>query len=199
MDTYEQTKLAYEESAKELVKHWDSTGPRGRHIELAFRLAGTDKPVVLELGCGPGRDAALIVKKTKEYIGIDYSSGLIDIATDKVPGGTFVLGDIVTTPFPEQRDVIIAFASLIHLDEAKVKRVFEKAGKALRIGGIFYVSTKDGRGTVTKSDGFGTRTYYLYKTSELVKIAGKRFMVVYKDIERIRDQDWVEVAFKRVL
>jgi SAM-dependent methyltransferase len=198
MNTYKQTKLSYEINVYQHVKHWDPTGVRERHIKLAFKLAKTDKPIILELGCGPGRDAAFMVRKAKEYTGIDYSSKLIDIAKDNVPGGKFILGDIVTTAFPNQCDVIIAFASLIHLDEAKIKRVFEKAAKALRSGGIFYISTKDGKGVVTKQDNFGTRTYYLYKISDLQKFAGEHFEIVYMDIEHVRDQDWVEAAFKRL-
>lgn len=198
MNSYKQTKLAYEQSAKSLGEYWDSTGPRLRHIELVLKLAASDKPAILELGCGTGRDASVMVKKTKDYVGIDYSSKLISIARGNVPEGKFILGDMVTTQFPKRRDIVIAFASLIHLDKIKVKKVFEKVRKSLRIGGIFYISAKEGNGSVIKSNIHGTRTYYLYKESDLVKIAGNYFELIFSDIEHVRDQDWVEIAFKRV-
>ena len=195
-DAYRQTKLAYEKSAEQLIKHWDNTAVRERDINLIFRLAKKDKPTILELGCGPGRDAAFMVQKASQYSGIDYSSKLIKVAKDRVPEGTFILGDITTAVFPQPVDIIIAFASLIHLNEAQIKLVFEKAATSLSAGGIFYISTKEGTGTVIKSDNFGERTFYLYSLSDLQKFASEHFETVYEGIEHVRSQNWVEVAFK---
>jgi SAM-dependent methyltransferase len=197
MDTFEQTKQAYQKSAVGLEKYWNNSGTRTRHIELAIKLSKSERPAVLELGCGSGRDAAEIVLRSSDYVGIDYSHQLIEIAKKKAPQGKFVVGDIVTAPYPSSRDVIIAFASVLHLTSQQLNQVLSKAYASLRQGGIIYINTKAGRGKTTKRDDYGTRTYYLYNSADIQELAGERFKVVHDEIEHIREQDWTELALKR--
>jgi len=198
MDPYAQTKAAYEKGYIELEADWVSMGPRMRHIQLAFELSQSKRPQVLELGCGPGRDAAVMVPLAKKYVGIDYSPGLIDIARTKVPLGVFVVGDMVGTPYPPNSDVIIAFASVLHLTSQQLKQVLAKAHASLRPGGVFYISTKAGTGTISKESRYGVRTYYFYDASRIHQLAGPGFTLVHERVEHIRDQDWTEMALKRL-
>ena len=57
-----------------------------------LRRAGTRR--VLEIGCGPGQLAALLVQQgVQEYVGLDFSPAAIDLARKNVPQGRFVVGD----------------------------------------------------------------------------------------------------------
>ncbi|MEK7636799.1 MAG: class I SAM-dependent methyltransferase [Patescibacteria group bacterium] len=55
---------------------------------------------VLEIGCGGGRDAALFLKKKYRYLGIDASRGLLKVAKQKNPGGTFRQMDLFRMTSP---------------------------------------------------------------------------------------------------
>ena len=66
MDEYAQTKQVYEAQAEGLVVDW-SMEPRLRHVRLALAMSFADKPRLLELGCGPGRDAAAALPLTSSY------------------------------------------------------------------------------------------------------------------------------------
>lgn len=94
MNLRQQTVDTYNKSAKELAEYFRGIGPRTDDIDLAIRLAGnSENPKILEIGCGDGRDAKEIVKRTKNYTGFDISEELIKIARADVPDATFEVAD----------------------------------------------------------------------------------------------------------
>jgi len=52
------------------------------------------KESLLEIGCGTGNLAQHFTKNGFEYIGLDVSPAMIALATDKVPKGKFLQGDM---------------------------------------------------------------------------------------------------------
>jgi SAM-dependent methyltransferase len=58
--------------------------------EALARLGGGSS--VLELGCGPGTDAAEL-SAGRRYVGVDLSSVQLSIARQLAPYATFVVGD----------------------------------------------------------------------------------------------------------
>jgi predicted house-cleaning noncanonical NTP pyrophosphatase (MazG superfamily)/SAM-dependent methyltransferase len=190
----------YNESADKFAEYFKGIGPRQVHIKQALELAGNPKnPAVLELGCGDGRDAQVITDYTDNYKGIDISEGMVNLARKSLPTANFEVSDAVSYDFPDNLDVIYAFASLLHLDINEVKLVFEKAYKALRPGGVFYVSTKH-RPEYTseiKTDQFGKRLFYFYNAPIFTEMAGDSFEIVKNEVEHKNDTDWLEIAFRK--
>ncbi|MGH7237367.1 MAG: class I SAM-dependent methyltransferase [Candidatus Saccharimonadales bacterium] len=161
-DLREQTVDTYNKLAKELAEYLRGIDPRTKDIDFALQAAGNGKQSrVLEIGCGNGRDAKYIVGKVDWYQGFDISEELIKLAREHVPGGKFEVADAVNFHYPENLDVIFAFASLLHLDEDEVRRVIQNAALALKPGGIFYISLKCGSEYLewVKQDKFGTRFF----------------------------------------
>lgn len=184
----DRTKKTYAESARSLAEYFSSLDAREDDIERAFDLVGgTQNSAVLELGCGDGRDASAILKRTRNYTGIDYSKGLIELAKQSNPGhdDRFLVADMRSfAPADGQRYAIIfAFASLIHLEPSELKSVLEKYIDMLRPGGIIYVSMKysDHHITTTKEDKHGWRLYHLYSPEELSAMIPES-TEVYKNI-----------------
>ena len=71
-----------------------------------------ERPVLLDLGCGPGLIldylAAMGGVDRGKYLGIDLSSAMIDVARARWPMHEFSCRDILTAPLPEQSvDVVI--------------------------------------------------------------------------------------------
>lgn len=197
------TKKTYEESAKSLAEYFSSLDAREDDIERAFDLVGgTQDSAVLELGCGDGRDASAILKRTRNYTGIDYSKGLIELAKQSNPGydDTFLVADMRSFVPADQQTytIIFAFASLIHLDPGELKEVLEKYLDMLQPDGIMYLSMKYSNKhiTTTKEDKHGWRLYHLYSPEELAAMIPES-KEVYKNIQEHGGIQWFTQAFRR--
>jgi SAM-dependent methyltransferase len=79
----------YNKSATALAERWADMKPRTADIEETFRFITKENPKVLEIGCGSGRDAAEILKRTNDYVGFDVSEGLLAVARKENPTGIF--------------------------------------------------------------------------------------------------------------
>ncbi len=201
MDWHKQNVKVYDESAQELASYFSGIGPRFEDIERGLELAGKkDGARVIELGCGDGRDAAEIIKRVNWYEGIDPSRGLLDIAKRNVPSASFKLTDALAYKYPENLDVIFAFASLLHINQSDLRNVFYKANLALRVGGIFYISLKyrSSYAEETKEDKYGERMFYYYNSDIIEHIAGESFETIYKDRQSQGSTDWFTIALQKV-
>lgn len=199
-DLRQETIDTYNKSAKELAEYFRGIGPRVKYIDFAFELAGNpDNANVIEIGCGDGRDAKEIIKKTHSYIGFDISEELIKLAKKHVPTAEFVVADAVTFEYPEDLDIVFTFASLLHLNKEEVKMVFTKVNKALKPGGIFYISLKWSpryRKTV-KEDEHGKRLFYLYNAKIIKSLAGAGYKLEDTWREVRGHTDWFEIALRK--
>ena len=140
VDEKKQTIEAYNKTAQKHAKKFEKLGARVKDIERALSYLNKPNPKVIEIGCGNGRDAKEIVKHTKNYLGIDLSKSLIQLAIKKAPEAKFQMADFETYQFPQNIDVIFAFASLIHSNKEGVKKVLRKAYKSLGLNGVFFIS-----------------------------------------------------------
>jgi SAM-dependent methyltransferase len=198
MNKKQQTVESYNNNAKGFSTKFDALSSRVSDIEEAFALVGKDNPNVLEIGCGNGRDAKEILKRTNNYLGIDISSGLILLAEQKVPDARFEVADIENFQLPSDLDIVFAFASLIHIPKESLQDVFGRVFIALDKRGVFRISFKsaDKYKEVTKEDEFGLRTYYSYTKSDIEELA-KDFLVVKNETVNLREQEWLEVLVQK--
>lgn len=102
----------------------------------------TERAVILDLGCGPGNVSKFLSQQGKGYqiIGVDLSTGMLEIAKRNVPEQTFMVGDIRYLEFKRQFDGIIASFSIIHLDTVETTKLFGDCYNLLKDGGYFYIS-----------------------------------------------------------
>ncbi len=106
-----------------------------RLIQLPF-FSGLGK--ILDVGCGMGGILSALPPENKfEKFGIDFSQVAIEKIIRRIPGGTFVVGDIHTLPFEkEQFQRVICTETLEHVDNpsavvAEMFRVLQNKGKLL--------------------------------------------------------------------
>ena len=142
MTTRDVTIESYNRFAGKFATKFDRIGTRKDDIDRVFGLIAKANPKVVELGCGNGRDAKYILTKTEDYLGMDASSGLTNIAKEKTGHNKFVISDFDKFNFPENVDVIFAFASLLHADKQTFKNILKRASKSLNKKGLFYISLK---------------------------------------------------------
>lgn len=102
---------------------------------------------VLELGCGSGVQAKMLLAQGLSVLGIDISPSMIAEAKKRAPGGKYLVGDIVNITFaPDSFDGIYARASLLHIPKSLMPKVFKSINKMLKTGGYFYLAIKEGKG-----------------------------------------------------
>jgi SAM-dependent methyltransferase len=89
MDKKIRTTQTYLDSAESLAKKFDAMEVRVGDIDEAVAAVAKRNACVVEIGCCNGREAGEIVRRTDNYLGIDISPGLIDLARQRVPAGRF--------------------------------------------------------------------------------------------------------------
>ena len=198
MSLKSETVDTYNNSARSLAKKFDEIGPRKNDIDFVFSFCKKENPFVLEIGCGNGRDAAEICKHTNNYLGIDISEKLIEIASQNLPDKQFVTGDIETITIPLGVDIVFAFASLIHVQKDSIEEIMKKLSTTMEEGGLIFISCKYSHHyeQVTKEDEFGVRTYWHYSENDVLNFTND-FVVLDMKIQMIRNQKWIDVLYRK--
>jgi ubiquinone/menaquinone biosynthesis C-methylase UbiE len=120
----------------------------------------------LDVGCGTGRLASLLVGMGHHVVGIDRSAPMIAWAAAKVDAAAFIIGDVGALPLDDDSFELAACAlSLTHVDDlapavAELARVVRHGGHvvlsdvhpvAVATGGQGFFRTEDGRRFVARN------------------------------------------------
>ena len=94
---------------------------------------------ILDLGCGTGLAIDYLKCEPKDYIGVDYSMEMLEVARKKFPHHHFYTKSILAVDFSKKFDfVLAAFDTLNHfLNPGDWKKVFEIAAQHLEPNGLF--------------------------------------------------------------
>ena len=116
----------------------DELPQRRRFIELLPR-GGT----VLEAGCGSGRDARYFAEQGFAVTAFDGSATMVRLASAH-SGLTVLHATFADMAWTQAFDGVWACASLLHLPRAELVHAFARIFRALRPGGVAFVSFKRG-------------------------------------------------------
>lgn len=102
----------------------------------------TPEKVVLDLACGIGRLARFVAPKVKEYVGVDYSSGMIEKAKERYrdyPNVSFIQNDGISLgAIADGRfDLALCFLAFQHMSKKTTKSYIDEVHRVLRPGGVF--------------------------------------------------------------
>ena len=102
----------------------------------------SDKPHVLDVGCGAGIPTAkFLVKKGIKVTGIDLSTTMLDLARKNVPNAEFIKMDMNELKFSENTfDGIISVFALFHVPREKHFEIFKNFFKIMKPGGILLIN-----------------------------------------------------------
>lgn len=123
-------------------------------LEVLAAAANVTRPVLLDLGCGPGLLLDFLRATDRlgavEYRGVDISAAMVEAANERWPGYAFEERDILKDPLADRSvDVVIANgvltervgierADMVAMAEALVTAAF----RAARVGIAFNVMSK---------------------------------------------------------
>ncbi len=109
-----------------------------------FKSLFDNSKKILEIGCGTGRDAAALVDGGFQYIGIDISSGMLEIARKNVANTTFLEMDFYKLGFVDASfDGFWAAASLLHIPKKDIDMVLLEIRRVLKDRGVGFISVKE--------------------------------------------------------
>jgi SAM-dependent methyltransferase len=151
---------------------------------------------LLEIGSGPGWDADWLEAKGPHVRRTDAAEAFVDFQNSR---GKFaerldVLNDRLGVPY----DVIIALYVLQHIDRHALPLVFQKLSHAVRGGGSFLFSIREGHGQIVEKDSKGGSYYIaLWQLSELVaELTPLGFRLIWSESSVDTEGKWLNVLFK---
>jgi len=170
-DLVELTINSYDEYAEEYSRFHFKESFENR-LETFIKFL-PDKKLVLDVGCGCGRDTRYLIERGINAIGIDLSKGIIEQARRFVPKATFIQMDMRKLEFEElSLSGILAMASVFHIPKRQMPDLLIDFRRILKNDGLLYICVMAGSGEkmVEKSvafGGMGPRFFAFYDMKEL--------------------------------
>jgi SAM-dependent methyltransferase len=156
---------------------------------------------ILDAGCGSGRDTKALLDRGYRITAIDASPELVALAT-AFSGHDCRILRFQDMQFQNEFDGIWACASLLHTPRSEMSDVFPRFIRALKPGGVMYLSLKEGAGERIAEDG----RFFSYYTADSFREILASFPTVceiaFWKAEEIRSQThrqpWLNFLLKRM-
>ena len=98
---------------------------------------------ILDVGCGPGHDAAELTRRGHDVLGLDLSTSMLRLA--RAAGVHVVQGDLRRLPLTgDAVDVVWSSASLLHVPREQTAATLAEWRRVVRAGGRLALSTSSG-------------------------------------------------------
>lgn len=154
--------------------------------------------LVLDLGCGSGRDTLAFKNKGYKVEAMDYSEALVEQATT-LTGIQIRHESFYELTDSNQYDGIWACASLLHCDRNRLPDVLKRIYNALRRGGICYMSFKYGS-TDREKDGRAFTDLDEVQAKELLdqlQVVEVLQQWITVDKRPDRNEEWLNILWKK--
>ena len=187
----ERTTRTYDRIASRFAaRHWNVRLKRALEAFVRRLKPGA---TVLDLGCGPGRDIALLRERGLRVIGVDRSTGMLREAQRRV-GGALVCADMRALPLGDASlDGVWLCAALLHLPRTEAPVALAEVRRVLRSRGVLYVSVQRGEGEAWDMAD-GPRFFTYYQSDELVALVqAVGFTVQERWIDPTKRATWINL------
>ncbi|PAB60539.1 class I SAM-dependent methyltransferase [Anaeromicrobium sediminis] len=141
----------YNNNAKSFVENTLNVDMTNLYDRFEKHLKKGDK--ILDLGCGSGRDSLYFKNQGYSVEAIDYSEELAKSAS-KLIGQEVLVKDMREISYVSEFDAIWACASILHINRMDIHVIIKNCARALKNGGVFYLSFKYGNKEEIKNGRF---------------------------------------------
>ena len=199
-----------DEVSSRTVAHYDASasafreGTRDHDVSqnyAAFLRAITAPPplVLLDLGCGPGRDLAYFRSLGHEAVGLDGSASFVDMARASTGCEVLHQSFLALSLKAGRFHGVFANASLFHVPAQELPRVLDELRDALADGGVLFSSNPHGQDT----EGFSGERYGSFHTLEtwsahLTRAGFREIEHYYRPAGKPRsEQPWLATVWRK--
>lgn len=159
-----QTKDAYNHIATAYSRCWSNDPCMQERLDR-FSNYLPKNGLVIDAGCGTGRDIKYLCSQKFRTIGVDFSEAMLGEANSIFPEGAFAVMDMRKLGFPAAIcDGIWASASVIHLPRTEIHNILDEMHRILKTRGILFLSMQEGIGERFAEDG---RFFVYYHRDEI--------------------------------
>ncbi|MEA2691188.1 MAG: hypothetical protein QOJ16_575 [Acidobacteriota bacterium] len=151
-DSYDALAAAYAEHlGSELAQK-----PLDRHLLNRFAEGVRDRGLTADLGCGPGHVARYLREQGAQVLGIDLSPEMVRQAHELNPEIEFRVGDMRSLDLPDDALAgVLAFYSLIHLEDHELAPALREIRRVLAPGGLALFAFHIGEETLHRDELWG--------------------------------------------
>jgi SAM-dependent methyltransferase len=142
----------YEQSA---VSFWEGTRHHdvSQNVAALLRHINAEAPyVILDIGCGPGRDLKTFCELGHTPVGLDGSAKFVQMARAYADVEVLQQDFLALDLTPARFDGVFANAVLFHVPTQELPRVLAELHAALKPGGVFFASNPRGPDVERYSD-----------------------------------------------
>lgn len=124
--------------------------------------------VVLDAGCGPGRDLTRFTDAGLRTVGVDANPAFVRMARSACPSALVCQGDLRRLPLANASvDAVWACASLVHLPRDQARAALSELVRAAKPGAVVYASVKGSGDTGWRDTRHGRRWFRRWHTDEI--------------------------------
>jgi SAM-dependent methyltransferase len=177
---------SYDRIASEYCRH--TLRDEFRRVEEGFldrfmKHIKRRSPLIADVGCGDGRDAAYLIGGGARVLLIDLSKGMLEEAARLVPGGVHLNMDVRNLALLNgYLDGLWASGILYHLPKRDLPAALDEIGRVVAPGGVFAFNFKTGEGEGMEENPRsypGSPRYYAYYTPvEMKGLILSRFEII---------------------
>lgn len=141
-----------------------------KHIAYFAGLLKKGSPI-LDIGCGPGINAALMTEKGHKVTGIDFSSAMIELAQKNCPDGTFSVKKVEEFESSEQFNALCLSFIIVHLKDEETESLISKLPGLVSPDGLVYISFMTGKPPGYETTSFSEKEIFFnyYDPHEIIK------------------------------
>lgn len=194
----DETVKYYEEHAQEFIESTISADVT--ELYELFEKHLTPDSIILDLGCGSGRDSKYFVEKGYRVVAIDPSAAMCEQTRELAHIPVYQM-KAEQMNFSNEFDAVWACASLLHVPLEEQKNVLQKITEALKPGGVLYASWKYGEGKQIQDERcfINMNEKDLYDILTKIKKLGIIKIWETQDVRNNRKhQKWINILMKRI-
>ncbi len=121
--------------------------------------------LILDVGCGAGRDAILFKEAQYKYVGIDLSEDMLAAARKVAINMNFLPMNICNLGFADHSfDGFWAAASLLHVPKNNIRKILADIKRVVKPGGTGFVTLKYGLEEKVVPEPSGTERFFSFYT-----------------------------------
>ncbi len=184
----------YERHAADFVQDTVDLDLEALHNRFLSQLPSKSARI-LDAGCGSGRDSAAFRASGFRVTAIDASPAMVRAARHLGVRATRM--ELQELPYREEFDGIWACASLLHVPHSQIRSVLRRLRRALRPGGVIFVTLKEGRGERLAEDGRFFAYYGLHEFADLLREVGGWTMLDNRRTRDDRGRQWLNFLAQR--